>query len=203
MIDFVNETTEDIARELLGKLLIHQTPDGIYSGYIVETEAYVGVEDMACHTYEGKRTPKVESMYQTGGTIYIYTMHTHTMLNIVTKEKGDPQAVLIRAVEPADGIERMETNRNVTGVSLSNGPGKLTKAMAITKELNGKAINESALLIDDSLAKTPANIAVSARVGIPNKGDWTSKPLRFYIEGHPYVSGMRKRDCKYLTDCWL
>jgi DNA-3-methyladenine glycosylase len=104
MIDFVNETTEDIARELLGKLLIHQTPDGIYSGYIVETEAYVGVEDMACHTYEGKRTPKVESMYQTGGTIYIYTMHTHTMLNIVTKEKGDPQAVLIRAVEPADGI---------------------------------------------------------------------------------------------------
>ncbi len=203
MIDFVNETTEDIARELLGKLLIHQTPDGIYSGYIVETEAYVGVEDMACHTYEGKRTPKVESMYQTGGTIYIYTMHTHTMLNIVTKEKGDPQAVLIRAIEPADGIERMETNRNATGVSLSNGPGKLTKAMAITKELNGKAINESALLIDDSLAKTPANIAVSARVGIPNKGDWTSKPLRFYIEGHPYVSGMRKRDCKYLADCWL
>jgi len=203
MIDYVNKTTEEIARELLGKLLIHQTPDGIYSGFIVETEAYVGVEDMACHTYGGKRTPKVESMYQTGGTIYIYTMHTHAMLNIVTKEEGDPQAVLIRAIEPADGIERMETIRNVTGVSLSNGPGKLTKAMAIKKELNGKAINESALLIDDSLGKTPANIAVSARVGIPNKGDWTSKPLRFYVEGHPYVSGMRKKDSKDLVDCWL
>jgi len=203
MIDYVNKTTEEIARELLGKLLIHQTPDGIYSGFIVETEAYVGVEDMACHTYGGKRTPKVESMYQTGGTIYIYTMHTHAMLNIVTKEEGDPQAVLIRAIEPADGIERMATIRNVTGVSLSNGPGKLTKAMAIKKELNGKAINESALLIDDSLGKTPANIAVSARVGIPNKGDWTSKPLRFYVEGHPYVSGMRKKDYKDLVDCWL
>jgi len=203
MIDYINTTTEEIARQLLGKLLVHQTPDGIYSGYIVETEAYIGVEDMACHTYDGKRTQKVESMYQTGGTIYIYTMHTHAMLNIVTKEEGDPQAVLIRALEPADGMERMENNRKVTGVSISNGPGKLTKAMEITKELNGKMLNESALSIDARLGKTPASIAVSARVGIPNKGEWTSKPLRFYVKGHPYVSGMRKKDYQELVDCWL
>lgn len=202
MIDYVHNKTEVIAKKLLGKLLIHETPDGVYSGYIVETEAYIGIEDMACHTYEGKRTPKVESMYQTGGTIYIYTMHTHAMLNIVTKKQNDPQAVLIRAIEPACGLDRMVKNRGTTGVAVCNGPGKLTKAMAITKELNGRKIDASALTIDEALGKVPASIVASARVGIPNKGDWTLKPLRFFVEGNPYVSGMRKRDYKALADCW-
>ena len=129
-------------------------------------------------------------------------MHTHAMLNIVTKKQNDPQAVLIRAIEPACGLDRMVRNRSTTGVAVCNGPGKLTKAMAITKELNGMKIDASALTIDGTLGKIPASIVASARVGIPNKGDWTLKPLRFFVEGNPYVSGMRKRDYKALADCW-
>lgn len=201
MIDYINQSTEEIANQLLGKLLIHQTPMRTYSGYIVETEAYMGVEDMACHSYAGRRTPRLESMYQIGGIIYIYTMHTHHMLNIVTKEAGDPQAILIRAIEPLDGIEWMEQNRNTTGVTICNGPGKLTKAMEITKTLDGALLNESSLFIVDG--KVPATIAVSPRVGIPNKQEWTSMPLRYYVKGHPFVSGMKKRDILSANEYWL
>lgn len=200
MFDYINQSTEEIARQLLGKILIHQTPNHLYSGYIVETEAYVGVEDMACHSYAGRRTPRLESMYKIGGTIYIYTMHTHHMLNIVTKEAGNPQAILIRAIEPLDGIEWMERNRMNTGVTICNGPGKLTKAMEITKTLDGAFINESSLLITDG--KTPSTIAVSPRIGIPNKQEWTSMPLRYYVKGHPFVSGMKKGEMVLQGELW-
>ncbi len=201
MIDYINQSTEDIARQLLGKILIHQTPTVTYSGYIIETEAYIGVEDMACHSYAGRRTPRLESMYKIGGTIYIYTMHTHHMLNIVTKEAGDPQAVLVRAIEPLDGIEWMERNRNTTGVPICNGPGKLTKAMDITKILDGALINESSLFIADG--KTPTQIVESPRIGIPNKEDWTSRLLRYYVKGNPFVSGMKKREILTAKEYWL
>ncbi len=200
MIDYINQPTEDIARQLLGKILIHQTPTHSYSGYIVETEAYIGVEDMACHSYAGRRTPRLESMYKIGGTIYIYTMHTHQMLNIVTKKVGDPQAVLIRAIEPLGGIEWMERNRKTTGVTICNGPGKLTKAIEITKSLNGDVINRSSLFITDG--KTPSQIEESARIGIPNKEEWTSKPLRYYVKGHPFVSGMKKGEMDLKGELW-
>ncbi len=200
MLDYINQSTAEIASQLLGKILIHQTPTHSYSGYIVETEAYLGVEDMACHSYAGRRTPRLESMYKIGGTIYIYTMHTHHMLNIVTKEVGDPQAVLIRAIEPLDGIEWMERNRKTTGVTLCNGPGKLTKAMDITKILDGALINESSLFIADG--KTPAQIVATPRIGIPNKEEWTSMPLRYYVKGHPFVSGMKKRERLLQGELW-
>jgi len=200
MIDYINQSTEEIARKLLGKILIHKTPTRFYSGYIVETEAYMGVEDMACHSYAGRRTPRLESMYKLGGTIYIYTMHTHQMLNIVTKKAGDPQAVLIRAIEPVDGIEWMERNRKTTGITVCNGPGKLTKAMEITKILDGHVINESSLLIIEG--KTPSQIEKSPRIGIPNKEEWTLKPLRYYVKGHPFVSGMKKRDMLSEDEYW-
>lgn len=194
MIDFVNSSTEEVAKQLLGKKLIHRIGTKVYSGYITETEAYVGVADEACHTFGGRRTPKVTSMYQIGGTIYIYTMHTHHMLNIVTKEEEDPQAVLIRAIEPAEGIEYMERNRNHTGVQVSNGPGKLTKAMEITKALDGQNIGNCELFIHEADKKTPLEIAESPRIGIPNKGIWTSALLRYYVKGNPFVSGLPKRD---------
>ncbi|WP_400248162.1 DNA-3-methyladenine glycosylase [Niallia sp. JL1B1071] len=200
-MDYINQSTEEIARQLLGKILIHQTPTHSYSGYIVETEAYIGVEDMACHSYAGRRTPRLESMYKIGGTIYIYTMHTHQMLNIVTKKTGNPQAVLIRAIEPLGGIEWMERNRNTTGVTICNGPGKLTKAMEITKILDGDLLNESSLFIKDG--KTPTQIVESPRIGIPNKEEWTSMPLRYYVKGHPFVSGMKKRETLTVEEYWL
>lgn len=201
MIDFVNQSTEAIAKLLLGKVLVHQTSTYTYSGYIVETEAYLGVEDLACHSYGGKRTPRLQSLYMQGGAIYIYSMHNHNMLNIVTKEEGNPQAVLIRAIEPTTGIEKMEENRKVNGISVSNGPGKLTKAMNITKAINGERVNEGIINIHDG--KVPIHIEASPRIGIPNKGEWTSKALRYYVKGHPYVSGIRKRDIWIDSPYWL
>lgn len=202
MIDFLNRSTEEIARQLLGKKLIHKTELAIYSGYITETEAYLGVDDQACHTFGGRRTPKVTSMYDIGGTIYIYTMHTHNMLNIVTKEKDDPQAVLIRAIEPAEGLEFMEKNRNLSGVQVSNGPGKLTKAMEITKALDGKMIGTCSLSIDEEHMKTPLQIIETPRIGIPNKGKWTAAHLRYYVRGNPFVTGLAKREWDITTQGW-
>lgn len=201
MIDFVNQSTEAVAKLLLGKVLVHETSTETYSGYIVETEAYLGVLDLACHSYGGKSTPRLQPLYMQGGTIYVYSMHNHNMLNIVTKEEGDPQAVLIRAIEPIMGIEKMEENRQASGISVSNGPGKLTKAMNITKAINGERVNEGIIHIQDG--KVPVEIDVSPRIGIPNKGEWTSKALRYYVKGHPYVSGMRKRDILSDLQYWL
>ncbi|PKG23527.1 DNA-3-methyladenine glycosylase [Niallia nealsonii] len=193
-MDFIHPTTKEIAQNLLGKLLVHKTNTCIYSGFIVETEAYLGIEDMACHSYAGKNTPRLQSMYKIGGTIYVYTMHTHHMLNITTKEPNNPQAVLIRAIEPIEGIEQMAANRQQTGILISNGPGKLTKAMAITKELDGRMINEGALYINQEKSKIPNEIITAPRIGIPNKGDWTLAPLRYYVKGNPFVSGMAKKE---------
>ena len=134
--DFFMLDTVSLAKELLGKLIIVKNAGKILSGYIVETEAYLGVIDEACHGYKGKRTPKVEALYQKAGTVYIYTMHTHKMLNIVSCEKNNPQAVLIRGIEPLKNREIMEENRGKTGVIVSNGPGKLTKAMGINDKFN-------------------------------------------------------------------
>jgi len=201
-MDFIHPATKEIAQNLLGKLLVHKTHACIYSGFIVETEAYVGMDDMACHSYGGKNTPRLQSMYKAGGTIYVYTMHNHHMLNIVTKEANNPQAVLIRAVEPAEGIEQMAANRQQTGILISNGPGKLTKAMAITKELDGTVMNEGALYIDEENSKEPNKIITAPRIGIPNKGDWTIAPLRYYVKGHPFVSGMAKKETLPSTKIW-
>ena len=134
--DFFMLDTVSLAKELLGKLIIVKNAGKILSGYIVETEAYLGVIDEACHGYKGKRTPKVEALYQKAGIVYIYTMHTHKMLNIVSCEKNNPQAVLIRGIEPLKNREIMEENRGKTGVIVSNGPGKLTKAMGINDKFN-------------------------------------------------------------------
>lgn len=201
-MDFKNETTAQIAQKLLGKKLLINDHDLQIGGYIVETEAYVGPEDMACHSFGWKRTPRLESLYLPGGTIYIYMMHTHNMLNIVTQRAGIPEAVLIRAIQPVDHLEVMEKNRNTEGVMVCNGPGKLTKAMGITKELDGTLINEGKLVLDEKNAVYPRQIATSPRIGIPNKGKWSEAPLRFYVEGNPYVSQMPKRMMQEVTKTW-
>ena len=201
-MDFINETTAQIAQTLLGKKLVLDHHDIQMSGYIVETEAYVGPEDRACHSFGWKRTPRLESLYLAGGTIYIYLMHTHHMLNIVTQRAKVPEAVLIRAIQPVEQLAVMEKNRQATGFNVCNGPGKLTKAMGITKELNGMMINEGNLRLDEVNAVCPRHIGTSPRIGIPNKGKWTEAPLRFYVEGNPYVSQMPKRLMKEVAKTW-
>ena len=148
-------------------------------------------------------------------------MHTHKMLNIVSCEEGNPQAVLIRGIEPVINVERMIKNRGKSGILVSNGPGKLTKAMGIgdvfnkskiceitkkfqkvSKELvyDTKNMEENILYIDFENSKIPKNIESSARIGIPNKGIWTEKKLRFCVKGNKFVSGMKKAEMK--EDTW-
>ena len=220
---FYQKDTVTMARELLGKILILKNENGIFAGYIVETEAYLGEFDKACHGYGNKKTP----IFEKAGTVYIYTMHTHKMLNIVSCEEGDPQAVLIRAVEPILNINVMEENRGKSGILVSNGPGKLTKAFGIDDRFNKteiqiieknmfekknlleklenrnfgikydiSKINEEYLYLDFENAKIPRKIETSARIGIPNKGIWTEKKLRFFVKGNKFVSGMKKAEMK-------
>jgi len=221
MIKFFKQDTISLAKDLLGKLILVKKDDEILGGYIVETEAYLGAVDRACHGFEGKRTPKVEALFGKAGTVYIYTMHTHKMLNIVSCEEGNPQAVLIRGIEPVINVERMVENRGKSGILVSNGPGKLTKAMGIsdkfnksniseitrnfqkiTQEMNynSKNIQENVLYIDFENSKIPKKIEISERIGIPNKGVWTEKQLRYFVAGNKYVSRMKKSE--FNDSCW-
>lgn len=221
MIKFFKQDTISLAKDLLGKLILVKKDDEILGGYIVETEAYLGAVDRACHGFEGKRTPKVEALFGKAGTVYIYTMHTHKMLNIVSCEEGNPQAVLIRGIEPVINVERMIENRGKEGILISNGPGKLTKAMGIGDVFNKSKISEitkefhkvskksiydienmeeNILYIDFENSKIAKNIGISARIGIPNKGIWTEKELRYFVAGNKYVSRMKKSEFK--DECW-
>lgn len=196
------QNTTDIAKQLLGCLLVTQTEKGKTSGFIVETEAYLGEMDKAAHTYGLRKTPRVNSMYQPAGTVYIYTMHTHNMLNIITKEAGNPQGILVRAIEPYEGIELMECRREgKTGVELTNGPGKLTKAMGITKLDDGTTIGNQSLYLSSKIRRYPRDIMETPRIGIPNKGEWTEAPLRFAVRGNPYISKITKKN--RLSNTWL
>lgn len=191
------KTTEQIAQELLGYLVIKETDEGVTSGWIVETEAYLGEIDEAAHSYGLKQTPRLASMYKEPGTIYIYSMHTHLMLNVVVQEKGVPEAILIRAIEPQKGVALMSERRGKTGFMVTDGPGKLTKAMKITKLDDGTSVTEPPLIIDVNTRKVPKKIELSPRIGIPNKGEWTDALLRYSVAGNPYVS--RKKG-KITTD---
>ncbi|ALR99915.1 3-methyladenine DNA glycosylase [Enterococcus silesiacus] len=203
-INFFNtKSTEEIAQFLLGMYLEHETNSGILAGYIVDTEAYLGPEDEAAHSFGLRNTPRLKAMYEQPGTIYLYTMHTHLILNMVTQEKGKPQGVMIRAIEPVKGIKKMEENRNGRkGIELSNGPGKLVAALGIDRELYGQSIFDSTLRIVPEKRKTPKKIISLPRIGIPNKGIWTEQPLRYAVSGNPYISKQRRNDINQKTFGW-
>lgn len=191
---FETQTTVDIARFLVGMYLEHETPQGTLGGYIVDCEAYLGPDDLAAHSYGMRKTPRLQAMYQKPGTIYLYTMHTHLILNMVTQPEGMPQGVMIRGLEPAEGIALMEENRGRSGSELSNGPGKLVAALGITKELYGQSIFTSDLHLVPEKKRTPKQILAVPRIGIPNKKEWTDMPLRFIVAGNPYSTNIRKNE---------
>lgn len=193
-------STEEIAERLLGCLLIKETNGVKTSGWIVETEAYVGIADEASHSFKAKNTPRMKVMYESAGSIYIYKMHTHLLLNVVTKEQGDPQAVLIRAVEPFEGKHIMEERRQKKGIETTNGPGKLTKAMGIMMTDHETSIIEPSLYIDTRQKREPLTVEKSKRIGIPNKGVWTDSLLRFTVKGNPYIS--RKKGRSSVDNGW-
>lgn len=182
-----------ISRALLGHLLVHETPFGPVGGYIVDTESYLGPLDAASHSFGGKNTPSLKAMYQEPGRIYMYVMHTHLLLNIVTQPQGVPEGVMIRALEPAIGVDLMEKFRKRKGPEISNGPGKLTAALGLTRELYGESIFTSSLYVTDDYLE-PKKIIAAPRIGVPHKGIWTEAPLRVFVAGNPYVSKIKKKD---------
>lgn len=171
------------AKALLGWKLVHPTSQGRVAGYIVETEAYVQ-EDPASHTFKGQTTRNA-SMFEAAGTIYVYfTYGMHYCVNIVTGPKGHGEGVLIRAIQPAEGIEIMKTNRQKTGTQLTNGPAKLVEALGITSALNGQKVGD-ALLLEPGLKIRTDDIQVATRIGI---SQGVEELARFYVKGNPYVS---------------
>ena len=185
--DFYQQPTLELARSLLGCLMVKQSEDGVTSGFIVETEAYLGAGDRAAHSFGNRRTKRTEIMFQEPGHIYTYVMHTHCLVNVVSSGKGEPHAVLIRAIEPFTGLELMMERRGMADAkNLTNGPGKLTKAMNITMADYGGRFDSSSLLLGKGYR--PTDISVGKRIGIDNSGEAKDYPYRFWITGHPNVS---------------
>ncbi|WP_453991676.1 DNA-3-methyladenine glycosylase [Bacillus nitroreducens] len=187
---FFHQPTLDLAKALLGCLLVKETEKGVASGFIVETEAYMGPEDRAAHSYNNRRTKRTEVMYGKPGLVYTYQMHTHCLVNVVSGELEKPEAVLIRAIEPEKGIElMMERRGQMPFKNLTNGPGKLTKALGITMEDYGRSFFEPPIYMKKGY--TPTNISTGVRIGIENTGEARDYPWRFWITDNPFVS--RKR----------
>jgi len=184
---FYEQPTLDLARNLLGAILVKETEDGTTSGIIVETEAYLGANDRAAHSFGNRRTKRTEIMFHQPGLVYTYQMHTHCLVNVVAAKKGTPEAVLIRAVEPYTGIELMLTRRPVqTFQNLTSGPGKLTKALGITMEDYGRTFFKSPLFI--AKGKKQPQFEQGKRIGIGNSGEAKDYPYRFFVPNHPFVS---------------
>jgi DNA-3-methyladenine glycosylase len=174
------------APQLLGHYLIRQMPNGRIKAKIVETEAY-HQEDQASHSFHGN-TPRTWPMFEAGGRLYIYfTYGVHYCLNIAVGKKGVGEAVLIRAVEPLDGVEIMQQNRGIRDIKkLANGPGKLAQALGIKDtKLSGKILNKSSIYLETGLAVEPKDIITAPRIGITRAIDL---PWRFYIKDNPFVS---------------
>lgn len=194
--NFFKRDTVEVAKNLLGKKIIRNISGNFFCAKIVETEAYLGLEDRACHSYGGNITKRNEILYKEGGTIYVYLIYgMYNLLNIVTKNENDPEAVLIRAVEPIENIDAMAVNRfgkiykdlsSYQKKNLTNGPGKLTMAMEIDRALNGKILSQDYLYIEEG--EDVRNIIETKRIGIDYAGEDANLPLRFYIEDNPYVS---------------
>ena len=185
---FYEQSTLDVARQLLGKYLVRKHPHGTTVGRIVETEAYVGPEDKACHASRG-RTARTEIMFGPAGHAYIYFVYGfHHMLNIVTEQTDFPTAVLVRAVEPVRGLALMKKRRSIEEPrQLASGPGKLCEAFAIDRNLNGSDLCGSVLYIRDDGDST-LGVVARPRIGVDYAGKWKRKPWRFLIKDSEFVS---------------
>jgi len=182
---FYNRSTLKVAKELLGKYLVIEKNEIYVSGKIVETEAYIGPDDPASHAYRGL-TPRNKVMFGEPGYAYVYlTYGMHHCLNFVTERKGFPAAVLIRALEPADGIEILRKRKKAKDlINLTNGPAKLCQALGIDRTLNGVDLCSDIIYVEDRGNK-PTKIVSTSRIGIKEGKD---KKWRFYIENNGFVS---------------
>ena len=187
---FTRETTQ-VAMDLLNCVLVRVTDKGtILKGRIVETEAYLGLRDDSCHSFGGRRTERTQVMYLPGGYAYVYfTYGMYYCFNIVTAGRGEPEAVLIRALEPIAGISEMQKNRLKKDIkNLTSGPGRLCQAFNICKDLNGKSLENNSLYVEKGKKIHLKQIAVSERIGLSSLYSSCYWPLRFYIKDSAFVS---------------
>ncbi len=187
---FYARSALEVAPDLIGKLLVHVTPEGITSGYITETEAYMGPHDKAAHSYGGRKTKRTQAMFGPPGHAYIYLIYgMYHCFNVVTSAVGSPHGVLIRGLEPKDGISIMQVRRKLNRrlnsstpfqiKHLANGPGKLCQAMGITLKQYGCNLRKDTLFITPGQKVPPKEISSKARINISYAQEWAKLPWRF------------------------
>ena len=192
--DFYTRSVLVVARNCIGKLLVHRTPEGETAGRIVETEAYRGPRDLAAHSSRGL-TNRTAAMFGPPGHAYVYRLYgTCWAMNLVVAAVGDPHAVLIRAIEPVRGVELMASRRRraANARELTNGPGKLTEALAITGADYARDLCGDVLFLEED-ERRAGKIGRSARINVDYAGVWAGRPWRFYERNNRYVS-VRPRD---------
>lgn len=203
---FYNRPTLEVARDLLGKFLVHESPEGLTFGKIVEVEAYIGSIDKASHAYKNLKTSRTEIQFGQGGFAYIYLIYgLHYCFNVVTERSGKPGAVLVRALEPVGGIDLMNSRRRLpdkspkTKFEIANGPGKLCAAMGITKEFYGSdLVNGPLYIAENDVSRDDFEVAATPRIGIDYAEEDKNLLWRFIITDSPYIS-MRKFTRDYLS----
>ncbi|BDU49922.1 DNA-3-methyladenine glycosylase [Haliovirga abyssi] len=195
--EFYLDNAVSLAKKLLGQYIVRRIDGKEIIVKIVETEAYVGPEDKGCHAYNNRRTKRTESMFLEGGYAYVYIIYgMYYCLNIVTAKEDKPEAVLIRAVEPISGLEYIKENRKIKSTKieeLTNGPGKLCKALNINKSLDKYNLvtgEELFVMKNENIEKEKVveKIAESKRINIDYAEEYTEKLWRFYIKGNKFVS---------------
>ena len=180
-----------IARSLLGKYLCTSFRGMTTKGMIVETEAYDGEKDKACHSYQGKRTRRTEIMYHQGGVAYVYLCYgMHHLFNIVTNKEGMADAVLIRAIEPVEGIKAMLGRRKMEYPipAMTSGPARLSQALGITTKHNGLDLMGRNIWIEEGRTISKNKIQTSSRIGVDYAGKDASLPWRFFLKDNNWVS---------------
>lgn len=194
-VSFYRQDTLTVAKSLLGKTLVTNTPDGIAKARIVETEAYLGFSDKACHSFNKKPFGRVNVMFQSGGLSYVYLIYgMYYCFNVVTEKEGAPEAVLIRAAEPIYNIPLMEKRRKTDKQKLlCNGPGKLCQALGITKELYGMPLDSDKIYIEDQPLVRESDIAATRRINIDYSEEAKDFKYRFIIKDSPYLSVSYKK----------
>ncbi|MNK03353.1 3-methyladenine DNA glycosylase [compost metagenome] len=188
---YQQEDVVSVAKQLLGKLLFTYVNGELTGGIITETEAYDGVIDKACHAYGGKNTTRTATMFLGGGVTYVYLCYgIHHLLNVVSGKEGNPQAVLIRAIEPTKGIDIMLERRKMETLAprITAGPGALSQALGIDKQLNAKELSADEIWIEEESAYKDDEIVATTRIGVAYAQEHALWPFRFYIKGNKYVS---------------
>jgi len=193
---YLNTDVVHLSKNLIGKYLFTCIDGVTTGGYIIETEAYNGIIDRASHSYGNRITPRTKTMFMQGGVAYVYLCYgIHEMFNIVTSVEGQPHAILIRAIQPTEGIEAMLYRRNMVALkpNITQGPGSVAKALGISRAINAISLQSDTLWIEDrGLAFTDEEIAAVPRVGVDYAGEDALLPYRFYVKGNPYVSKPNK-----------